>query len=355
MKRRTTLLAGLSAAWPLRADEAGCAQPASLGLELGLDRPSGAVPPAYVLGRDWINVEFAVHNAGPRPVGLVLAETGLPVATLVLRDARGRAWSVGAEHGETTAVRRWSGELRPGRVARRAVAFDPARLQLAPGPFQLSGRLGLAPSSGLPHGACGRDPESASLGFLLQPPGPADDEDIAWGEASQGCRIGLLAPHRQWRSGQPPLPFTLVFERGAAGAPRPLSIAGPSYYRLAVTGPGGLQFEVVQPAPVPASISPHFRHTALAPRQRCAQRLDWDPAGTALRRDAAFDSPRQAAGPGAPRSGHYRVRALYAVDRAAEARHAYADAGLELASGEIGIGIEIASATGPLAASSRPA
>ena len=288
-----------------------------LKLHVHLDRD------AYMSDRDLVNVTFTILNTTAQDFPVTLGLTAEERTDLVIRDAAGRERTIPGFQGERskTMVRRAT--IRPGRIARMNMVFDPAQLGAGDARERFTLR-GVFRCDEPDLAAWVEKPfrlESNEVTFEVVPP---DHRDVARGAFDDDCSLSLECDAPAWKPGDPPLPFHVVMNRreGADGDD-PLSIHGNTYYRLEVTGPDGNAFTIHQPVALPAGESPHWRFARLPGGRRLGERLAWNPDGAAVERTRTFDEFLTASGPRAPVAGRYRVRAVYEVDAAAEAPFNY--------------------------------
>lgn len=278
----------------------------------------------YRRSKDLINVTFMLKNVASDSRDIRLAMTAEERTSLVLVDAAGKEYLVAGYSGERGKTMIWQEKLKPGKVTRVNMLFDPARqgLDLPTGRYRLRGFFH---EEGPIQEKPGKQPtttwtkvESNEAAISLVQP------DMPWptGPSVQERSLSLFVEPAATTIGGGPLRFHVVYN--AADDKRgPLSIVGRTYYSLEVTDPDGKKLHVPQPAPLPSSVSPHFRFSQPGGGKSVGERLAWDPSRDAAQRTTTFDDFVQASGPRAPRAGWYTVRAIYEVDAGAEAKFSY--------------------------------
>lgn len=297
-----------------------------LRLHVRLDRE------VYVQGRDLVNVSFTILNTTAKDFPITLGLTAEERTDLVVRDAAGKERTIPGFIGprDATAVRRAT--IRPGRIARVNMLFDPVHV----GDVEKRQRFtlrGVFRCAEPELAAWVKEPfrlESNEVAFEIE---PDDGRELPRGAFDGDAALALECGTLAWKPGDPPLPFTVVMNRAAGADGRsPLSIHGNTYYRLEVTGPDGAAFTIHQPVALPSGESPHFRFANLPGGRRLGERLAWNPDGAAVERTKTLDQFHTASGPRAPVPGRYRVRAVYEVDADAEAPFHYGIDGRRLES-----------------------
>jgi hypothetical protein len=288
-----------------------------LKLHVHLDRD------IYVRDRDLVNVTFTIMNTTAKDFPVTLGLTGEERTDLVVRDAAGRERTVPGRAVPRSATKVRRATIRPGRIARVNMVFDPAQL----GAIDKRERFtlwGVFRCDGPDLAAWVEKPfrlESNEVAFEVE---PDNDRKVPRGAFDGDAALSLECGTPAWKPGDPPLPFTVVMNRAADADGRSLlSIHGNTYYRLEVTGPDGREFTIEQPVALPAGESPHFRFADLPGGRRLGERLAWNPDGAAVERTRTLDEFHTASGPRALVTGRYRVRAVYEVDANAEAPFHY--------------------------------
>ena len=328
------LAAPLPAAERPPVDQVAWGEPVhGLRLHVHLDRE------VYVPGRDLVNVSFTILNTTAKDFPVTLGLTAEERTDLVIRDAAGKERTIPGFIGPRTATQVRRATIRPGRIARVNMVFDPVQL----GDVEKRERFALR---GVFRCA---EPELAAwvekpfqllsneVAFEIE---PADGRELPRGAFDGDAAVTLECGTLAWKPGDPPLPFTVVMNRAAGADGRsPLSVHGNTYYRLEVTGPDGAAFTIHQPVALPSRESPHFRFANLPGGRRLGERLAWNPDGAAVERTKTLDEFHAASGPRAPVPGRYRVRAVYEVDADAEAPFHYGIDGRRLESNVVAVEI----------------
>lgn len=306
MPRRRVIL-GLG--WLTICDAVTAAPPPGLRLSLHTDRRH------YAWDQDLVNLAFTLHNDGPQPVELLLADSGDWRTSVRWLGAAGEPRDLPNPPRETSSVQRWLATVQPGRQAGIRRVIDPLAVGARPGRVSLQGSFRLE-VAGAPALLSAWAPDIDGVVGRL-----TSSSASAHGPAVDGLRLSLHCDRARWQPGDPALNFAAVCHHldGASTDAWLLSLIGPTYCRLVVKGPGGSTFDVLPEQARPASISPHFRLVALPPGRSLGQDLPWHPAGV--------------------EPGRYTVHALYEVDAGAEARHAYVYAAPRLVSNPLALRI----------------